>query len=41
MAVAGECLFAYRRGEDSPAARVGALLEAEQYGLLRKFLGKP
>jgi hypothetical protein len=35
--VAGECLSAYRRGEASREAQVGALLEAEQYALLRSF----
>jgi hypothetical protein len=35
---AGECLSAYRRGEEGREARVGALLEAEFYAMVRSFM---
>jgi hypothetical protein len=35
--VAGECLGAYRRGEEGREATVGALLEAEHYAMIRGF----
>jgi hypothetical protein len=38
---AGRCLQAYRRGEPSQEAKVGAMLEAEFFALIRGTLGKP
>lgn len=35
--LAGQCLRAYRRGDESREADVGSLLEAEQYAMLRSF----
>lgn len=35
LVVAARCLAAYRRGEESPEAEAGALIEAENYHLDR------
>jgi hypothetical protein len=40
LRLAAACLASYRRGEETPQAEVGALLEAEQIALIRSFLTK-
>lgn len=40
LGVAGYCLLAYRRLEDSEEAEVGALLEAEFFHIVRANLSK-
>ena len=40
LAVAGACLLAYRRLDDSEEAEVGALLEAEFFHIVRVNLSK-
>lgn len=38
LGVASSCLMAYRSGERGRDARVGAMLEAEFYALIRGFM---
>ncbi len=40
MAIAARCMMAFRRGEHSIEAEVGALLEAENLALHRALLSR-
>jgi hypothetical protein len=38
---AGECMLDYRQGADSEEALVGAMLEADHYTLVHRYLTTP